>query len=355
MERVSFVRHIHSHDHQTPSQFVTLDDIKRRYQQVDAVVIEDHGEFKPSKMPQGSIPGPLLLHGNEWATPIHPGGRPDIKHHVGMLGVDEREQKTLQIQGTDPPHVQQKKIHLAGGVMVMNHPEWPYIVQDAYRNKRDQVLDYTFPVNEAKHFDAIELFNDAGFQGNNALDVLHWVERVFYQRGLFPAMVGGQDDHGPSVIAKNPAYTLAIATDKSEDAILAAIRERRTYVSRSADAQLEIRMDGQSMWESAPRLGQELTVTLSGVPDGLRVELVKNGQVVATSSVQQGQTTLSWLPPRSTRQGDYVYVRALTPEGELHTASSAFPLPFSTPGKIKAMVSLAAGFWNDLRRYTAIR
>lgn len=323
MERVSLIRHIHTHDHQTPSQSVGLDAIKARYAQVDALILEDHGEFLPTRLPQGTIPGPVLLHGNEWATPITPTGRPQINHHVGMLGVDASEQEVLQIRGTDPPAQMQKKIHDAGGAMVMNHPEWPYIDQPAFKNRRSQVLDYTFPVEQAQPFDAVELFNDAGFKGNDPLEVLRWVERVFYDRGLFPAMVGGQDDHGPSVIAKRPSYTLLMAQDKREESVMEAIRAGRTYVSKSLGAGLEMTLDGQSVWDRPRLRATELAVSLSGIPDGSKLELVRNGTVVAETTVHGGAAHLDWLLPRTIRPTDYVYVRAFSPEGDLHTVSSA--------------------------------
>lgn len=318
-------RHIHLANHDNPQKKVTVEDVKKRYAMTDAVVIEEHGVFDKPGEPDDAAPGPMVLHGSEWATPIHPPNRPENRHHVGLMGVDSLEQSKLKIQGYDLPELQQKKVHLADGALVLNHPEYPYIDHGTSA----QALDYLLPENEARAFDAVELFNDVGFRGSNPAEVLKWVEKNFYARGIYPAMVGGQDDHGPSPVAKEPTFTIAMVNKRSEAGFMAAVREGRTFVSKSPQARLSLSLDGTSLWEK-PTLtasGQSLKVSVSGLPDGAVAEVVRGGEVIARATAGKGAVSLPVTLADAPNQGpDYVYLRVWSEPGKLHTVSSAFEL-----------------------------
>lgn len=324
-------RHIHLSNHDTPAKSVSVDQVKQRYAEADAIVVEEHGKFEKPGDPKDSDPGPMVLHGAEWATPIHPQAtpaRPENRHHVGLMGVDSLEQSKLKFQGYDGPQLQRKKIELADGALVLNHPEYPYI--DASHSS-PQSLDYLLPKAEAEAFHAVELFNDVGFHGSNPAEVLNWVERNFYSRGLYPSMVGGQDDHGPSPVAKKPSYTIAMVNHRSEAGFMAAVREGRTFVSKSPDARLSLSLNGNSLWEAPSSLvpgRHELKLSLAGMPPGAVVELVRKGEVIARTPASQGQTQLKVpLEVSAAPNGpDYVYLRVWSEPGVLHTVSSAFGL-----------------------------
>lgn len=326
LERLVVARHLHTANHETPARTVSIADLQRRYAKADAIVVEDHGVFQPP--PSGRVPAqPLVIGGCEWATPIHhaSGIAAVSHHHVGLIGVDSVEQETLQIRGSDVPTVMAEKVHRANGALVLNHPEYPYIDT----RPSAQALDYTLPLDEAQAFDAVEVFNDVGFRGSDPAQVLAWTERNFFARGLYPAVVGGQDDHGPSPVAKEPTYTMALVASHDGDGLAEAMRAHHTYVSQSPDTVLNLQLDGVPVWErpDRPAPGRHtLSLELSHLPDGAVVEVVRQGAVLARQPASGGSASLSL--PLTTTGGDpdYVYVRVWAVPGKLHTVSSAVPL-----------------------------
>ena len=327
LEPFVVARHLHLSNHDSPPKAVSVPQVQQRYAQADAIVVEEHGSFMPPSEPDDAAPGPMVLHGCEWATPIHPPNRPENRHHVGLMGVDSLEQSRLKIQGYDLPELQSQKVHLADGALVLNHPEYPYIDH----HSSAQALDYLLPENEAKAFDAVELFNDVGFTGSSPAEVLKWVEKNFYARGLFPAMVGGQDDHGPSPVAKEPSFTIAMVNRRSEAGFMAAVREGRTFVSKAPEARVNLSLDGHSLWEApqAPGPGRhEFKASLSGLPPGAVIEVVRGGEVISRSVATAGsnQLAVGLTMPKQGTGPDYLYLRVWREPGKLHTVSSAFPL-----------------------------
>lgn len=327
MDRLTVARHLHTCNHRTPSQCVTVDDVAGRYRQVDAIVIEDHFQFgAPSRTPN-SDSGPMVLPGREWAVPVHRSGRRKSPHHVGILGVDTLEQSRLKISPHDAPSIMEQKVHLADGALVYNHPEYPYI--DTARSSA-RALDYSLPLKEAAAFDAVEVFNDVGFKGSEPAKVLQWVERTFYKKGVFPAVVAGQDDHGPDPVAAEPSYTMAMVNNRSEAGLMAAIRERRTFVSKSLDAQLTMSVDGRSAWgrSGSVRPGpHRYAAALRGLPQDAVIEVVRNGHVIGRTVARFGSGDITVdLHVQDSQEPDYVYIRVWLKPGRLHTVSSVVPL-----------------------------
>jgi hypothetical protein len=324
LDRIVFARHLHTENHETPARRVSIDDLVSRYAKADAIIVEDHGVFQapPSERPAGKT---LVVGGCEWATPIHRSGGPAAHHHVGLLGVDRLEQQRLQIRGSDIPAVMRDKVHQANGALVLNHPEYPYI--DKLPSAK--ALDYTLPLDEAGAFDAVEVFNDVGFTGSDPAQVLAWTERTFFARGLYPAVVGGQDDHGPSPVAKEPTYTMALVGARDEDGLTAAVRASHTYVSKSPDTVLNLRLDGVAVWERTDRPSpgsHTLSVDLANLPEGAVVEVVRKGEVVARQPASGGSASLSLPVTSGGTDPDYAYVRVWRAPGKLHTVSSPVPL-----------------------------
>lgn len=324
MEILRFARHLHTANHDNPPKKVSLEQLAQRYAQADAMVVEDHGEFRAPSDPQDTDPGPMVMHGCEWATPLHLSNGTENRHHVGLMGVDSLEQSKLKIQGYDAPALMQQKVHLAGGALVLNHPEYPYIDKTMSSAK---ALDYSLPREEAQAFDAVELFNDVGFHGSKPSEVLKWVEKVFYDQGLYPAMVGGQDDHGPSPVAKEPTYTMALVNHKTEADLMDAVRSGRTFVSKALHSEVDILANGKSLWEQDTPLTngpQSFQTVVSGVPAGAVVEVVRRSEVIGRSIAHSGEASIKLnLGPEAENQPDYVYVRVWRKPGELHTVSSA--------------------------------
>jgi len=92
------------------------------------------------------------------------------------------------------------------------------------------VLKYTLPKDQAEPFDMIEVWNKGGFTGGDIEGVLKWTERNFYDRGLFPAVISGMDDHGPE--HRRSRFTRSTATaGRIAIAIKARSQGAKTWVS----------------------------------------------------------------------------------------------------------------------------
>ena len=185
--KIVFNRHIHTCDHSNKPKCITLKEIQKRYNKSDFISIENHGGFWNQNEMISSPSDPTLLPGAEISIKTVTGSHGKVSHHVGVIGVDEPEHKQLKIGGGDTAANLHKKVEKANGVVIFNHPEYPYINKES----SEKALDYVIPYQDAANLDGVELFNDVGFRGGNVLNVLGWVERNFYERGLFPAILAG--------------------------------------------------------------------------------------------------------------------------------------------------------------------
>jgi hypothetical protein len=277
-ETIVLARHLHLADHATHPRRISVDAVRKRYAgRSDYVAVEEHGEFSRAAADKAGLP--KLLPGAESWVSVHPGTKRAIAHHAGLIGVDAQEANKLGLRGGEAlSAATQQKVHSADGALVYNHPEFPNL----------DALNYVLPKSEAEAVDAVEVFNDVGIthEGNDALSVLAWVERNFYARGLFPALVGGQDEHADTVLTKRPSltYVQTAPGERGEHALMQAIRGRATYVSRIGACDLGLDVDGTATLGASVsfKTGSDHTARLQlhGLPPGARVELRQNGVVI---------------------------------------------------------------------------
>ena len=265
-----------------------------------------------------------------------------LQQHVGVLGIP-KEQYGVRINGETLVTRKQKltetykrQVADRGGVIILNHPS------DFYARN----LEYSIPFEQARLFDAVEVFNDVGPRryGTNAAMTLAWTEANFFQRGLFPAVVSGHDDHGPITSSMRgprwPSMLKILTPDghASEKAALAGIRERATYVVQRAtlnnkehkhledfapETTMELVVDG-SIGLGAQDLAFEsdsphqLEVQFNDLPPFSTVELVYNGRTIRTDEVPRGgslSATATFaaeagaVHPDSGRRFGYVYAK----------------------------------------------
>jgi hypothetical protein len=147
-------------------------------------------------------------------------------HHTGIWFVDEKTQAASVLKCGASPKDEKAAVVKAGGLLAFHHPEYTYI-EDAEKHKDKTpsatALKYTLPKDQAEPFDMIEVWNKGGFTSGNVENVLKWTERNFYDRGLFPAVISGMDDHGPD--HKAIAFTMIDSNGGTDrDAIKACKR-----------------------------------------------------------------------------------------------------------------------------------
>lgn len=330
-ETLVLARHLHMSDHAEEhggkKRTITPAKIRDRYVgRADFVGVEEHGGYINAQAAKAQ--SPLIVPGNEAWVAAHVGTRRAVAHHAGFLGVDAKEARQYGIKSGQPLGVAiRDKIHQADGVLIYNHPEFPDLAR----------MSYTLPASEAEGVDAVEAFNDVGItkNGNDSLAVMRWVERNFYARGLFPAIVGGQDEHANTVLTKRPSLTYALAApgERDEHALMGAIRSGATYVSQIGACDFAFDIDGEHSLGARPALAErglhEMRVRLSDVPEGARVQLLKNGEAIAEKTVgADGDGSLS-ASFRSDKDG-YVEVRVIVErDGEDRLALQSSALAYT--------------------------
>jgi hypothetical protein len=265
-----------------------------------------------------------------------------LQQHVGVLGIP-RELYGVEINGEKLSTRKQKftarykrQVADRGGVIILNHPS------DFFARN----LEYSIPFEQARLFDGVEVFNDVGPRryGTNAAMTLAWTEANFFQRGIFPAVVSGHDDHGPRTRSMRgprwPSMLKILTPDgiATEKAALAGIRERATYVVQrptlnnkehkhredfAPETTMELAVDGRiglGAQNLAFRSGSRhrLEVHLDNLPPFSKVELVYNGRTVRAVQAPHGgrvsatatfAAEVGAVHPRTKQRFGYVYAK----------------------------------------------
>jgi hypothetical protein len=160
----------------------------------------------------------------------------------------------------------------------------------------------------------------------------HYV-RDALDRGYRLGFVGSGDSHdghpGLAHLAGGTGGLAAVlAEERTRDAVLHALRGRRTYATSGPRIVLRFSVDATSMGGTlAPRDGDEphaVVVRAIGTAPIERLDLVRSGRVVATSGDADGAEA-SWtlaIPPLGA--GEYVYARVVQRDGGLAWSSPVF-------------------------------
>ena len=159
-----------------------------------------------------------------------------------------------------------------------------------------------------------------GFDGNFVRDAL--------DRGYRLGFVGSGDSHDghPGLVhLTSPSGGLAavFAPERTREAILAALRARRSYATNGPRILLDVRLDGNPMGSLLARGGGTLEVQAAAPGDLAAVELVADGAVVEHVPVEGRSASLSWtLPPETPER--WLYVRVLQEDGGAAWSSPFF-------------------------------
>ena len=282
---VRVLPHIHLENHPKPGeqlQSVTMQQDCDLYKgKADALVFMEHGGFYDSKDPKKSCTAgqgkPVAILGSECHVTINRTSGTSDWHHTGIWFVDEKTKAASGISCGASPKDEKAAVVKAGGLLAFHHPEYPYIQTAEQRGDKTPsatALKYTLPKDQAEPFDMVEVWNKGGFTSGNIENVLKWTERNFYNRGLFPAVISGMDDHGPE--HKAIAYTMIDSNGGTDrDAIKAAVQAGKTWVSTDQNARVSV---------DQSKAG-ETTFNLSHLKPGSTVEIIQDGKSLAKQAI----------------------------------------------------------------------
>jgi hypothetical protein len=274
---VRVLPHIHLQTDQEPPRSVTMQDDCNRYKgQADALVFMEHGGFygagSSCKAGQGE---PVAILGSECSVTINRTSGSSNQHHTGIWFVDEKTKAASGLKCGASPKDEKAAVVKAGGLLSFHHPEFPY-VDGPPKISSAKALAYTLPKDQAEPFDMVEVWNKGGFGASDIEGVLKWTEHNFYDRGFFPAVISGMDDHGPNHKDKVGAFTMIDSGGSTDrDAIKAAVHARKTWVSTDSNARVSV---------DQSKAGQT-TFNLSHLKPGSTVEIIQDGKSLGKQAI----------------------------------------------------------------------
>lgn len=287
------------------------------YAGLDFMVISDHRNVDHMTDPQLSRTQTdlIVISGMEFGGAGHMGTHGLIKDplHVTETGSSAIEALTSVQEAIIDVHAQ-------GGVAVLNHPlnpkcifGWPVQGFDAievwnslwaFRSLTECTQSDIQAWEQAQGLDQLgvtapqTLYDGASHVGGGCNHQALKMWEAHLDRGEHIAAVGGSDAH--YLVLPGGPTTRVYAANRSREAVLQGIREGRTVVMRAPNAprvELKADADGDGTFEAmigdTVPVGMPLTFQVH-VTDavGGRVDLIKNGQVMHTWTVQDVDTTV---------------------------------------------------------------
>ena len=153
--------------------------------------------------------------------------------------------------------------------------------------------DWLFEDTDLRHVHCLELWNDLYWPGHvtgNPAAVAMWTE--WLNAGFQITAIGGSDYHYPPRPEENKfgerlgmPTTYVYAEELSTAGILDALRKRRAYVTKGLQLDFEAKANG-TIYKMGADLGMQcgpidFNVTIPYEPKTIKVQLVKNGEVIA--------------------------------------------------------------------------
>jgi predicted metal-dependent phosphoesterase TrpH len=271
-----------------------------RARALDFVAITDHNttsHHNEMAALQQTVPNLLLVRGQELTT---------FHGHANVYGTSVFIDFRLGFGGRTITHVI-NDIAAAGGLLSINHP-------GRETGDRCTGCGWDAPGTPWSRIEVMEVVNGSNVEGPTA-GLGFWQARL--NEGHQIVAIGGSDDHAVRSNRTRLATptTVVYAAGLSETALLAGVRSGRVYIrTRGPEGpSLDITMRGPA---GLVPMGGTLQTTgaVEGVLQvetkdaaGQDVEVVKNGEVVATHLVE-GETSPLTVPVRVV-PGDWVNVR----------------------------------------------
>jgi hypothetical protein len=155
------------------------------------------------------------------------------------------------------------------------------------------------------------------------LEVINSNKKIHYQgfvnaldKGWKVSPVCGNDNHGFYGITHHTSRTFVLATNKTKVAILDAMKHRRTYASLDGNIQCRYTVNGEIMGSTLDHSTKfAFNISISD-PDTdnpkdkiTKLDIVKDGGVVAVSYSPKPDFAISWSPTLHDATNKYFFVR----------------------------------------------
>lgn len=154
-----------------------------------------------------------------------------------------------------------------------------------------------------------------------------WYLQDAWKRGVVIGVIASPDHDG------GRGKACVLATDRSREAILDALRARRSYGTTGARITLDVRVDGHLMGtlvESPPAGPVAVHVRATCPADVARVEICRDGEWVHAEPGSGPVVDFVWTDAAAPRAPAWYYVRVVQADGELAWSSPVWlgrPLP----------------------------
>jgi len=180
------------------------------------------------------------------------------------------------------------------------------------------------------------------------LEVVNSDKSIHYQgfinaldKGWKVSPIAGADNHGLPNMAKNrsKARTFVLATNLSKDALLEAMKHRRTYASLDGNLQCRYTVNGRAMGSTLDKPSVLRFDILIEDPDAAnprdritKIDIVKDGGAVALEYQSTPGYAVRWTPSIEDSTSRYFFVRVWTAGGgEAAGADPARPMAWLAP------------------------
>lgn len=275
---------------------------------LDFVAITDHNTTShhiEMTALQYTLPDLVLIRGQELTT---------FHGHANVYGTSAFIDFRLGFKGRTVVDVVDD-VSGAGGLLSINHP-------GRETGDRCTGCGWDAPTTPWSRIEVMELVNGTNVEGPTA-GLAFWQARL--NEGHRITAIGGSDDHAVRSSRTRLATptTMVFAEGLSESAVLAGVRSGRVYIRtrgpRGPALDLSLSADGAT---GTAAMGEVLTVPgpsaatlrieIQGA-EGQHLEVVKNGQVIATPPVPTTDSTVQF--PVSIVPGDWINVRVRDHQG----------------------------------------
>ena len=172
---------------------------------LDFLAVADHNNYSENlRLP--NVPGLTFLPAVEWTH---------YKGHMNFFGVKAPFENSFVANTKEEMRALVNKARAMGAAVSVNHPDCPF-------------CPYLWEDDGA--FDLMEVWNGP-YTPRNVKAADRWFRLL--REGRRVPIVGGSDFHKPGVVKLGSPTTAVYADDPSPEALLAAIRKGRSYVTES--------------------------------------------------------------------------------------------------------------------------
>ncbi len=192
-------------------------------------------------------------------------------------------------------------------------------------------------------------YNNWDYRDSKITDIITMIEikKNNHYEGFINALdkgwkvspVAGTDNHGLDQIKNSGLRTFVLAKEKTKEAILDAMKNRRTYSSADQNIQCSYMVNGKIMGSTLEgdrvfRFSISVSDPDTGNPDDkiTKIDIVKDGgKVVQTYDVPTPSYSVQWSPTINDESNKYFFVRVWSAGGGASKADPQNPVAWLAP------------------------